>query len=73
MKIDQLQEKFPEINVVIPAGVFYEDQLVQVIIVINSDDKDEVRNENILGELNGKFPNIPLIVSFTELITENSG
>ena len=69
-KIDQFHEKFPEINVVIPGGVFYEDELVQAIIVVNSDDKNEVSNEKILEELKGQFPNIPLIVSFTELITE---
>ncbi|MBS4196230.1 hypothetical protein [Lederbergia citri] len=68
-EIDEIHDKFPEISIFVPAGVFYEGELIQAVFDIGSGNRNTKKEEEILEEIKKRFPTVPIFISFSDVST----
>lgn len=66
-EIDEIHREFPTTDVIIPVGIYYEEELIQIAITINSKD-NSLNKEKVLDFFKEKYIQNPVIINFTELV-----
>lgn len=70
-EIESVHKKFPEVSVWVPAGIYYNDELIQVAVVVGADN-DLAHKEEIMQEFQMLYPHVPIAIIYSNLIAEAS-
>ncbi|WP_062109051.1 hypothetical protein [Bacillus niameyensis] len=70
-EIESVHQKFPEVSVWVPAGIYYNDELIQVAVVVGSE-SDLAHKEEITKEFQKLYPNISIAIIYSNVVAETS-